>query len=190
LFAAVKALIGQRSRQRNGATSSSPTSRFPHKLTRQAVEFLDRWCRENPFGEQIHWIGSFPEKLEMTSHPGWQRHTILPETEFRALMGRARVVLSFSNYEGFGRPPVEAALAGGCPVFSDIPASREVMGDCGYSFDNASYESFAAALGKALTVRPEQLQVWADKLAARHNWNIVADRVVSALSVASELPHS
>ena len=159
-------------------------SRFPHKLTRRAVEFLDRWNRENPFAEQIHWIGSFPEKMELPPRPGWQRHATLPEAEFRALMARARVVLFFSDYEGFGRPPVEAALAGACPVYSGIPVTREVMGDCGYSFDNASYESFAAALHQSLTVRPEQLQVWADGLFDRHNWNAVAGRVVSVLAAA------
>jgi len=158
-------------------------NRFPHKLTQQAVNFLDRWWRENSFAEEIHWIGSYPKKMELPAHPNWRRHATLPEAEFRALMSRARVVLFFSGYEGFGRPPVEAALAGACPVYSSLPVTREVMGDCGYSFDNASYESFATALRQALKISPDQLQLWADKLLARHDWSEVAERVVSALAV-------
>ncbi len=97
-------------------------------------------------------------------------------------MGRARVVLFFSEYEGFGRPPVEAVLAGACPVYSDIPATREVMSGCGFPFDNADYQSFAAALRQALAAAPAQLRVWADELLALHNWDAVAGRIVVALS--------
>jgi len=157
-------------------------SRFPHKLTSRAVEYLDRWCRENPTGEPVHWIGALPDKLELPDIPGWQRHSILPEFAFRGLMARARAVVSFTDYEGFGRSPVEAALAGACPVFSSIPTSLEVMRDCGRSFDNASYESFSAALRQALITSPEQLRTWATELSARHDWNLVVEKVVNALS--------
>jgi glycosyltransferase involved in cell wall biosynthesis len=159
--------------------------RMPHKLTRCAVEFLSRWQRGNSFAEQMHWVGSFPEKLELPPYPGWQRHARLPEAEFRALLARARAVLFFSDYEGFGRPPVEAVLAGACPVYSDLPVTHEVMNDCGAPFENASYESFAAALDRALRTRPEQLLIWADGLLVRHNWNAVANRIVTALSVTA-----
>jgi len=154
---------------------------MPHKLTRRAVELLSRWQRDNSFAEQMHWVGSFPERLELPAHPGWQRHARLPEAEFRALLARARAVVFVSDYEGFGRPPVEAVLAGACPVYSDLPVTREVMNGCGAPFENASYESFAAALSHALDTRPEQLRMWADDLLLRHNWNAVADRIVAAL---------
>jgi glycosyltransferase involved in cell wall biosynthesis len=165
-------------------------SRFPHKLTRRAVEFLDRWSRENLNGKPIHWIGSFPDKLTVPDRPGWQRHAILPESAFRNLMAQARAVVSFTDYEGFGRSPVEAGLAGACPVFSSIPTSREVMRDCGYSFDNTDYESFASALRQALAASPEQLQAWAGELSARHNWNGVAERVARALASVMPLSQS
>jgi glycosyltransferase involved in cell wall biosynthesis len=99
-------------------------------------------------------------------------------------MGQARVVLYFSDYEGFGRPPVEAVLAGAAPVYSSIPATREVMGHCGFPFDNSSYESFAAALRQALVTPPDQIHAWADQLLARHNWKAVANRVLTALNSA------
>jgi glycosyltransferase involved in cell wall biosynthesis len=156
--------------------------RFPHKLTRLAVEYMSRSQRENLLEESVHWVGSFPQEVDLPGLPGWQRRPRLPEAEFRALMGRARVVVFMSDYEGFGRPPVEAVLAGACPVYSDIPATREVMGGRGCPFDNADYLSFAAALRQAKAAPSAQLRVWADELLAVHNWNAVAGRVVDALS--------
>jgi len=157
---------------------------FPQKLTRRAVEYLSRWHQENPFAESVHWVGLFPDKLELPSIPGWQRRGRLAEPEFRALMGQARAALYFSDYEGFGRPPVEAVLAGAAPVFSDIPATREVMGECGCSFDNSDYQSFASALRRALATTPDQLKGWADLLLARHDWNAVANRILEGLETA------
>ncbi len=138
-------------------------SRFPYKLTRQTVELFSRWRKETPFTGSVHWIGSFPPGLELPALPGFQRHPRLPDKEFRELMARSRVVVFSSEYEGFGRPPVEAVLAGACPVYSDIPATREVMGRCGCPFANGDYASFAAALAQALATPAAQLQVWADE---------------------------
>jgi glycosyltransferase involved in cell wall biosynthesis len=156
-------------------------SRFPHKLTRQAVEFFSRWRRENSSAQFVHWIGSLPPGLELPAPPGFQQHPRLAEQEFRQLMDRARVVVFTSEYEGFGRPPVEAVLAGASPVYSDIPATREVMSGCGCPFDNGDYQSFAAALRQALATPPAQLRLWADALLARHNWDAVVDRILVAL---------
>jgi glycosyltransferase involved in cell wall biosynthesis len=157
-------------------------SRLPHKLTRVAVDYLSRWQQRSPFTEGTHWVGSWPEGLPLPAFSGWQRHARMPEAEFRGLMARARAVLFFSEYEGFGMPPVEAVLAGACPVYSDISATREVMAGCGYPFDNDSYDSFAAALDRALTIRPPQLRYWGDELAGRHNWDDTTGRVLQALS--------
>jgi glycosyltransferase involved in cell wall biosynthesis len=161
-------------------------SRFPHKLTRQAVKFLDKWTRHHPNEEIVHWVGTLPDNMEFPSHSNWRQHGKLPEPEFRSLMSRARVVIFFSDYEGFGRPPVEAVLAGACPVYSDIPTTREVMNRNGCPFDNASYESFASALDKALAAAPGQIRQWAEELARRHSWDAVAERVATALATTSK----
>jgi glycosyltransferase involved in cell wall biosynthesis len=47
--------------------------------------------------------------------------------EITALFEGARALLFPSLYEGFGRPPLEAALAGCPPVVSDIPVHREAL---------------------------------------------------------------
>jgi thioesterase domain-containing protein len=55
------------------------------------------------------------------------------------------------------------------------------MSGCGCPFDNGNYSSFATALRQALATTPAQLQVWADELLTRHNWEAVVDRIVAAL---------
>jgi glycosyltransferase involved in cell wall biosynthesis len=97
-------------------------------------------------------------------------------------MGRARVVIYTSDYEGFGMPPVEAVLEGACPVFSDIPALREVMGKAGCPFDNESEESFIDAMNQAFTMPAETIAAWSKSLLQRHNWQTVTERIVQTLA--------
>ncbi len=101
-------------------------------------------------------------------------------------MATARVVVFTSEYEGFGRPPVEAVLAGACPVYSDIPATREVMNGAGCPFTNRDYQSFVAALQRAISVTPAQIHIWSEELIARHNWDSVVDRILAALAKSRE----
>ena len=163
-------------------------SPFPHKRTRLAAEWLARWQQESGFVGAVDWVGGMPPGLELPVFSNWHRHERLPEEDYRRLLARAKALVFFTEYEGFGMPPVEAALAGACPVFSAIPATREVMGDCGFSFDNSKHESFRVAMDSALCVPREQVAAWADQLLARHNWDLVLDRFVAGLQGASGPP--
>jgi len=53
----------------------------------------------------------------------------LDDGAFRALLGRATVLLSASEYEGFGLTVVEAMAAGCVPVVNDIPPFRAIVED-------------------------------------------------------------
>lgn len=159
-------------------------SPFPHKRTRLAVEWLARWQRASGFTGEVDWVGGLPEGLDLPDLPGWRRHNRLPEAEYRRLLAQARALVFFSEYEGFGMPPVEAALAGACPAFSALPATREVMGECGFAFANSDYESFRAAMNSALGAAADTVAGWGEELLARHNWNRVLDRIVVGLQAA------
>jgi glycosyltransferase involved in cell wall biosynthesis len=57
--------------------------------------------------------------------PGLVHTGPLPPPEIAALLKGAKAFFFPSLYEGFGRPPVEAALAGCVPIVSQIPPHRE-----------------------------------------------------------------
>ena len=156
-------------------------SALPHKRTALAIEYLARWQSKTEFSGTVEWVGRFPAGVRPPALPRWIVHARLPEVEYKRLKGEARVLVYFSEYEGFGMPPVEAAIAGACPVYSDLPATREVMGGAGCAFQNESYESFESGLNQALRVAPEQVEKWGAELLARHHWPDVAERVVSGL---------
>ena len=81
-------------------------------------------------------------------------------------------------------PPVEAALAGACPIFSAVAATREVMGDAGFQFANDRFESFHSAMEGALSARTETIAAWGYRLLAEHSWDKVVPRVIEGLQEA------
>lgn len=158
--------------------------RFPHKRTTLAIEFFERWQRDNNFSGTVDWIGSLPNDTRLPNFGNWHLHSRLPETDYRRLIAEARSLVFFSEYEGFGMPPVEAALVNTCPVYSDIPVSHEVMDSTGFYFSNESYESFRTALENSLRVTPETVSDWAQRLLRRHSPEGVVDRVIQGLQEA------
>lgn len=157
-------------------------SPWPHKRTALAVEYLDRWQTASQFDGMVHWVGRFPAGLPVSARANWKFHARVADEEYGRLQQQARAVIYFSDYEGFGMPPVEATLAGACPVYSDIAAIREGMEGRGEAFDNANYQTFTRALDRALTTPEAKISQWAAELLQRHNWDAVVARLVDALS--------
>jgi glycosyltransferase involved in cell wall biosynthesis len=156
-------------------------SPFPHKRTAMAVEYMSQWQQATGYVGGVHWVGSLPSGISLRPFSNW-KHDLRPaESEYRELIGRSKVLVFTSEYEGFGMPPVEAVLAGACPVYSSIPATQEVMGRTGCPFLNESYESFAAAMNQAFRVSDNALNEWADQLLARHNWDKVVEIFLSEI---------
>ena len=156
-------------------------SPWRHKRTDLAVRFMNEWQRTTEFAGPVHWVGRFPAGCAKPSNSRWEYHERLDEVAYRSLLAESKAVVYFSEYEGFGMPPVEAVLNGACPVYSAIPATEEVMRGAGAPFDNTSLESFVAAMRHALHMEPADLNGVARSLLSRHNWSAVADRVIDAL---------
>jgi glycosyltransferase involved in cell wall biosynthesis len=160
-------------------------SALPHKRTDLAVKYFTRWQERTGFPGTVEWVGKkFPEGVTLPDFPRWRVHPRLPDPEYKKLRGESRALVYFSEYEGFGMPPVEAAIAGTCPVFSDLDATREVMGGTGLSFRNDSYESFERAMNQAVQLPREHVEKWGEELLRRHSWPGVAEKVVRGLTDA------
>jgi glycosyltransferase involved in cell wall biosynthesis len=157
------------------------TSAWPHKLTLQAVDYVESWQRDTGFSGEVQLVGSLPRRLVLPEFKNWHHRRRLSEDEYRKSLAEARALLFFSRYEGFGMPPVEAAIAGACPVYSDLDVTREVMMGKGYSFSNGSYDSFVSAMEKAFKISSEQVEEWGKELLSRHNWDKVTERIADGL---------
>lgn len=156
----------------------SPT---PHKRTDIAIAYVERWKRESGFRGAIDCVGRLPGGCALPQDASWRLHGRLPEPDYQRLLRTARVVVFFSEYEGFGMPPVEAVLARACPVYSDIPVTREVMNGIGCPFSNHEFGSFQNAMNDALSVPDGQIREWGGQLLHRHDWPAVEARVVEGL---------
>ena len=88
-----------------------------------AIDFMQRWQARVRTDMLVDWVGRFPGGLPQPEITGWSYHTRLDEASYQRLLGRARVVVYVSEYEGFGMPPIEAVLHGACPVYSALPAT-------------------------------------------------------------------
>lgn len=158
-----------------------PISPWPHKLTDKAVEWVRQWQEETGFSSPVHWVGRKPTNCAWPIFTNWFFHDRLPNDQYGRLLAEGRILAFFSEYEGFGMPPVEAALAGACPVYSDIPVTREVMDAAGLAFDNNNFASFANAMNSALQISQKQIMGWANDLRLRHNWKLCVSHVIDGL---------
>lgn len=156
----------------------------PHKRTDLALAYVERWRRATRYPGRILCVGSLPAGAALPDPRSWSCAGRVTPVETLALMAESRALVHFTEYEGFGMPPVEAALARTPPVYSEIPVAREVMEGTGCPFDNASYAGFAQAMDKALAASETEVEDWAQHLARRHNWSAVRDRVVAGLAGA------
>lgn len=156
--------------------------RWPHKRTDLAVEYMGRWYERSGYKGTVEWVGRFPPGVQAPQRANWIIHSRLPDPDFKRLKAEAQALVYFSDYEGFGMPPVESCIFGTCPVYSDLPATREVMQGAGCSFDNRSYESFEQAMNAAFSVPREKVEGWGTELLERHTWPGVVNRVIKGLS--------
>jgi hypothetical protein len=129
----------------------------------------------------VDWVGPLPPDTAVPALSGWKYHPRLSPTEYEAVLTRAAIVVYFSEYEGFGMPPVEATLGGAAAVYSNVTAIEEVMGCRGFPFVNHSFESFSQAMSAAQKIPTPAIDRCRSELAEIHAWPIVADRILREL---------
>ena len=156
---------------------------LPHKRADMALDFVERWRKKRQYDGAIVASGELPRGMSLPSD--WQLTGRQSATGHTQCMSSSRAVVTLSEYEGFGLPPVEAIIRGVPAVYSDIETWREVLDGAGYPFKNGDFSSFASALDSALLAPRDQLLESAKELQARHSWSRVAERILTTLQEMS-----
>ena len=85
----------------------------------------------------------------------------LPEAEVHVLLQSAEALVYPSLDEGFGFPPFEALAAGTVPIVSDIPVTRELLGDAALYAPPGNVQLFAEKMKDLSAGRIEREQILA-----------------------------
>ena len=94
----------------------------------------------------------------------------------QAYYSQAQVYVLSSRWEGFGLVLVEA-MAHGLPVVSsDLPTSKEIMGDFGLYFPNGNIEELAESLHDATTIDWKKKSEEAFTIARRFDLSLIAEQ--------------
>ena len=151
-------------------------SPFPHKLTPLGIQRVEAWLKQRTDADEIrvHLIGRLPQD---TILPGshWVQHGRLPYDELQHILHHeSRCAIYFSDYEGFGMPPVEC-LRGGIPCLaSALPPICENI-PSRFTFKNEDEADFISKLNQ-LYDAPDMTD-----LPSFPNWQEVASRCVNAM---------
>ena len=130
---------------------------------------LDTWevlARDLPQDHlpQLHIIGPTGWQVDalmerLARHPLLGRaihhHGPLSEAEVRRHLARAAALVFPSLAEGYGYPPLEAALAGAMPICSDLSVFRETLGNSAVYVPHQDAYSWAETIKKLLVVSDE-----------------------------------
>jgi glycosyltransferase involved in cell wall biosynthesis len=110
------------------------------------------------------------------------------DQELVGLMRGATAFAYPSRYEGFGLPPVEAMAAGVPAVVSDIPVTREVIGDAGLRVPPMLIDPWSEALHRVITdqaLRADLIERGRER-SARYTWEASARGILEVLTRAAD----
>lgn len=163
---------------------------LPHKGSAAALRLLLQWLDDNPGHgvEQVRLVGDVGEVPGVSDHPRLKQvEGPQDNAAIAGLLASARFLLFGSRYEGFGLPPLEAAILGTPAVHARIPAVAEVLGDAPGGYDANDPHSFDAGVRTVLRLDDESLRSAAAAAARRHRWDAAGAetlRVYRSLAVS------
>lgn len=101
------------------------------------------------------------------------------------LLQNASLFLYASRYDGFGKPPLEAALAKTPTLINDIPVLREVTKNNGnyvdfYGQDEELYQAVCNVISKDNSEQVDQMQ----KVAQSYTWDNFASKIIATVESA------
>lgn len=151
-----------------GTPLSGNAVTFAHHSNKNADLVIDGWARARRAGVDIPRLvvlGGGGQSAALRSRAaelgiddavevaGW-----LPDDEFQALVGSARVIVLSSDFEGFGLPVVEAMVRGIPALVGPDPAVLEVAGGHAAVMADWTPSALADALGRALAMDAPALE--------------------------------
>lgn len=155
-------------------------SPYPHKRSDLVLPRLGAWLAQRADGQDIniHLVGEMPAGVQLPD-ARWIAHQKLPFAQLQQLiLQKSRCCIYFSDYEGFGMPPVESLRQGVPCLASDLPPIRENI-PTRYLFDNQEESSFINALNKVYD-QPDT-----SDCPSFPNWQQVSQRAVDAMLTLS-----
>lgn len=158
--------VGRFSRQHKGFDLLiNAFNLFAHNNSEWGLDIVGEGPEEKLYRELIK-----EHKLE-------DRITIHPFTNhIQDLYSKAQVYVLSSRWEGFGLVLVEA-MAHGLPVISsNLPTSKEILGDFGLYFENGNIEDLAQRLEEATHIDWQTKSQEALKIAQRFNINHIIEQ--------------
>jgi glycosyltransferase involved in cell wall biosynthesis len=170
-----------------------PANLWPHKNHRRVLQAFERFLRG----------AGRPVELVLTGHPeGWaelaRAYPVLPVRHLgfvrrgflQVLLARARALVFFSLFEGFGMPLLEAFAAGTPVLCSNTTSLPEVGGDAVLSCDPTDPAAMSELMARAFND-----QALRDRLTARgrerlalYSWHASAAQLVAACRRVCERP--
>ncbi len=163
-------------RQQHGKDILVYVSPYPHKRSDLVLPRLGAWLaqRQDAANIRIHIIGTKPDSMQLPNS-NWVEHTRLPFTQLQQLMhDECRACIYFSDYEGFGMPPVESLRLGVPCLASDLAPIRENI-PARYLFNNDDEAQFIERLN-AVYDNPDT-----SDSPNYPNWQEVSQRAVDAM---------
>lgn len=157
-------------------------SSHPHKRSVEVVQLAMRYINERNIDCSMVVAGAFPEEAIRSQGETTvvRISRVLDSAEHAGLVAGADVVLVGSEYEGFGRPPVEAFCWGSRAVYALNGAAAEVLDGVPGAFRAGSYESFASALDASRALGADAAARIGQRLAEKYSWAVVASRTIQA----------
>lgn len=166
----------QASRSSSGKDLLVYVSPYPHKRSDLVIPRLSAWLaqRGDAVDIRIHLVGSKPDGMKIPNS-NWVAHARLPFAELQRLMREdCRASIYFSDYEGFGMPPVESLRIGVPCIASDLPPIRENI-PSRYLFRNDDESQFIQVLNSVYD-NPDT-----SDCPDYPNWQGVSQRAVDAM---------
>ena len=153
-------------------------SAFPHKRTRETVQWFRAFRRRRPDSWRLRVAGLEGPLPEWALAPGDDVEWLgtLDGPALRHEMQQAQALLLLSSIEGFGLPALESWFVGTPVCYSDAGSVGEILRGVPGRCSGDDQEVFERALDEVLSLDAEQRESWSMRLRERYSLERFGER--------------